>query len=1006
MNNNYTIQGVNFYFEEDSEDVTYEVKRTQLSLAELDESLRKDVLVSLIFFLLSKQNKNGLLIAKLENAIFKELVLDFFEELSIMDFHEKYSSLPPVARDSDYLDKSLKISIQFDETDCIIESFSPIMEKDSLDILFYFQQSTCVVVFNSEKIAQEYIEIYVHTFKMISKNLSILKFQKFNELDLLYDFEKELFITKNYDFTKPLYQLFEEQAQISPDSIAFEHVMSDGGKDIVTFKEMDLKSSVLAKILQDKYKVNLETAVGVYMDRSVNSAVALLAVLKAGGVYVPIERHSPDEMIAEMLTEVCPAVVISTEQEKMISKNQLRLSLSDLGEDATYKKRNTIENTSIIMYTSGSTGKPKGVKHKQLQVINRLNYMWEVYPFNKSDVVSQRTMVNYMPSMWEFLGGLLRGRKTVIISDEIVKDPYKLAQVVQECKVTYLTIVPSLFRMLSNLGDTFKLAFKEVKVWICCGEPMTADFYNDFRKNFSEALLINDYGATEVNGMLYFDSSFPKKNSYDLPGMISVPNVEVYILDDEKKLLPHGFPGTIYIGGISVSTGYLNDQQLNKEKFVQVKIKGKQIRLFNVGDKGVRLHDGSYLVLGRMDNQIKIRGIRVNIDGIESIIQRYESVERNVVIVKQQKSGNPYLTALIKAKNEIDMTKLREFVGSYLPEYMVPTQFISVNEFPLLKNGKIDRKELMKKSIESDGEKSLKLENIIKIAADIIEVPVNSINPDKRFYENGFDSVSIVEFMKKVNGYTSEELTVSQIYDYSTITELFRYIMSHKSGKNRQLYVTREVHTEKANEEVETEDLSMWLTIIQEECQKYLKTSLTIHDCSQHIFTLGITIEQLKEMLGNLNNRFGLKLSLADVFKYSSIAELATYIVDFKGSSKKKYAEQSYLEDKSHRALFERPHETNVELESISTTVIAEISEIIGVSASTIKDDTSFEELGMTLADIRMLINQLEIISLAVNHDRPVDLGTTVRSFSSELKYIEKSDESILDSISIDLPKN
>lgn len=887
-NGKYYISDVRFYF--DKESLKEKPNKTEISIDDaLSDSRYKSeyVLLESLIILCSRYNANSWLklidnnkqVFTIGNELLENKNYDvLYNELFVKDFEAS-----TILKENE---KTFNIAFEFEskainyEENCDLHIFVPANNKNR-------------VIFASNKFDTKCLNILAKCFNSIlnkfqkNKNQNVLETILVNQKmsEFLNDNGKNL---RDYDFSKPLYVIFEEQVKKTPDIDACIYLESGLHEKKITYKELDEKSSILAYKLQQA-GVTKEVPVCVCMNRSINTFISILGIYKAGGIYVPLDLSYPEKYLQSILDEVKPKVLISDENVNFNSSiKTIDVSAVDDSLENKYKPLDTIENTAIIMYTSGSTGKPKGVKHRQFQVINRLNYMWEYYPFEEGDTLAQRTSVNYMPSMWEFFGALLRGKTTIIFSDNVVKDPDLFLKSLHKFKVSYLTVVPSLFRMMTSNMDKFKRYAEGVRVWTSCGEPLTMDILKLFRESFPNSVLINDYGSTETNGMLYFDSNFKDSGENILPHFKVVPNVNFYIFDNYMNQTPIGMEGNIYIGGFVKSTGYVNNELLNKEKFVKNPIKGSKDKiLFKVGDRGVYHANGKIEVLGRVDHQVKIRGIRIDIDGIENVLEQNSKIERAVVTPKQQASGNKYLAAYIIGKNN-DLTEsdLRLYLEENIPKYMMPTQFIFANSLPLLPNGKVDRKKLTK--LKADEEYVMKNEKadekqvinkIVQIASEVLVIKTSDVFIDKKFYELGFDSVSIVELLKQINTNFNLDLSLADLYDNSSIRDFYKNCLKDKS------IVINEEEKEDGNLTINNKKQEE-----QSENSKYLEntvksmisniTMLAEEDINAEDFwqEIGMNLEEQNILIEHIQGKLRKKVTLLDIKMCNNIRELCALL--------------------------------------------------------------------------------------------------------------------------------
>lgn len=912
----YQLNGADFYFEGDKTcknlnlnthldytlDNTLITKLNELvdrNLCSLDE-----IFLNIFLVMIARFNKNSFLQVtrseqKYGSTVQKQLfrlTIDQLENITYQEYFElihseRLKEQQEASVSHQVNDTTLKIGFTNQNIDLQKDNgFDLLVIMDSVNRLRF--------CFCEQIIDGAYINTLMEgMLHMISDCCEDMKKRIFDTALMTREVESDLYSKVNrkaaYDFTKSLYEMFELQVKQTPEKIACIYVDDNRNEQSITYQQLDVKSSYLACKLQE-LGVKREVAVGVYTKRSIQTLISILGILKAGGIYLPLDLSYPNNYINNILDEINPKVIISN--HVLAKKLETDIAIFNLdclseitdGMAIEFQRENTLNSTAIIMYTSGSTGRPKGVKHKQLQVINRINFIWSNYPFQEGDVIAQRTTINYMPSMWELFGGLLKGITTVMISDILTKDPNVFLRILHDYRITYLTIVPSLFRMMSSSKEVLKEYAKIIRVWICCGEPLTVEIFNTFKQMLPNSILINDYGATEVNGFLYFDSESNRASENILPHFRAVTNVNFYILDEAFKPTPIGVPGYIYIGGLVISTGYVNNEELNIEKFIDNPLKSTDDRiLFKLGDRALYHKDGSVEALGRKDNQVKVRGIRVDIEGIEHILQQNDMISNAVIVVKEQKSGNKYLEAYIVCNREnVTEEMIRMYLEENIPAYMIPSRFCFVKGLPFLPNGKVDRKGVLKMG-ELDQLTVQQIETIlIKDSTEILGISEKNINPAKKFYEVGFDSVSIVSLLNKVNEKFNKKITISDMYDNSTISSLAKFLEGvtllnpyHETEddfKNKEENL-HELEQTKADLETDSslsdvlEQIITFISDILDIEKQYIDTQYDFQE-------MGLKTQDRSKLLDKLKEYFGLELSLMEINLADNVAALAKMI--------------------------------------------------------------------------------------------------------------------------------
>ncbi len=603
-------------------------------------------------------------------------------------------------------------------------------------------------------------------------------------------------------FNHTLYNMFKQQVQKTPFNLA---VIYENINETVnlTYQQLYILVDIVAKKIED-LSFKEQVRIGVYGERNIYTLISILAIFKSGNIYVPLDISYPEQYLETIVKEAEIKLVLKNldtltlkfeDEINVISLTNIYLETA--GNDVNYKElasdKSSLERVSLIMYTSGSTGNPKGVVHKQYQLLNRFKWMWTNYPFNSEDRICQRTNVNFMPSMWEFLGGLLQGIPTVIIASSLVKDPLRLIEVLNKQKVTYLLLVPSLLkRMLESSEGIVNL--KKIRLWMTAGEPLSIELLKEFKKCLPEALLLNDYGSTEINGVLYFDTKNFNPNLDSLPKFKSIDNITTYVLDDNLKQCKSGEVGELYIGGISLAMEYLNLPEESRRKFIVNPFGDGSNKIYRTEDLVKCDEEGNFEILGRKDLQVKINGIRMEIGAIEKVILENDTVKECVIFPKEVTEGVKKLFAYLVEQEEgsLDDNELRKFIGERLPYYMIPSHFVKLKELPRLPNGKIDRQLLLEININSkndkanfiidkDGFDELKLkEQLINIAAYVLGIEYKDINTNDEFNSIGFDSLTIVDFLNNINKKYNIKIKVSDLFDYCTINKLTEYLTKNK----------------------------------------------------------------------------------------------------------------------------------------------------------------------------------------------------------------------------------
>ena len=540
------------------------------------------------------------------------------------------------------------------------------------------------------------------------------------EQSQLLEFNKTSSIVTEDKLQQCIHQLFETRAIKNPNAVAIVW-----GESELTYQELNSKSELLADYLQQN-GVKPKIIVGIYCDRSLEMVIALLAVLKAGGAYLPLDPNLPIEAITFRLqdarvpivltqkhlqTQIETAVVATENKIHIINLDLTSLPSHPVTQSPSHPVPNP-NNLAYVIYTSGSTGKPKGVMVNHASLVNAY-WAWEA-AYQLSSVKNYLQMANFAFDV--FTGDLVRalcsGGKLVLCPRDLLLEADKLYQLIQQQQIDCGEFVPVVLRnLMQHLQETQQQL--DMSLVICGSDSWYGREYNHFRKFLGkQTRLINSFGVTEATiDSCYFETTRDIAPEQLVPIGKPFANTQLYILDQQKRSLPIGVAGELYIGGVGVARGYLNRPELTAEKFINLPafgiplIKGgRGDRLYKTGDKARYLpalkdtasHNGNIEFLGRIDNQVKLRGFRIELEEIEVILSQHPLVTENVVILREDNPGDKKLVAYLVplANKPLPLTELRNFLREKLQEYSLPSAFVFLEQLPLSPNGKIDRKSL------------------------------------------------------------------------------------------------------------------------------------------------------------------------------------------------------------------------------------------------------------------------------------------------------------------------
>jgi amino acid adenylation domain-containing protein/thioester reductase-like protein len=594
--------------------------------------------------------------------------------------------------------------------------------------------------------------------------------------------------SQDYPDTETLQSLFETQVEQTPDQTALVF-----GKDELTYADFNSRANRLAHHLIAQ-GVGPEQAVGLLLDRSFEMLVGMYAIIKAGGAYLPLDPDYPAERLDGMIADAQVNVILTTERREaqaaglaadaqVLTIDQAELPWSDLSAENP-GARAAPDTLAYIIFTSGSTGRPKGVMNEHAGIVNRLIWMQEAFDLQTGERVLQKTPFSFDVSVWEFFWPLQVGAALVIAEPDGHKDPDYLIQTIQAEEISTIHFVPSMLQaFLQNPDASSATALKRV---ICSGEALPYDLQERFFESLP-AELHNLYGPTEAAVDVSHWVCRPDARQI-VPIGHAIANTRLYVLDAHGNELATGIPGELFIGGVQVARGYSNRPGLTAERFIPDPFDPGH-RLYRTGDLVKRLDDGSIEFLGRVDFQIKIRGFRVELGEIEAVLLNYPGVREAVVV--SHGTGDQQQIAAYHTETSSDepceVGALRTHLRDKLPEYMVPSQFISLGELPLLSNGKVNRAALPDpekgRSLETAAyvaPRSALEERLAQICAEVLDT--DRVGMYDHFFDMGGNSLQATRLLYLARDFSKQPIPLRGIFEDPTISGLATLIEGLESG--------------------------------------------------------------------------------------------------------------------------------------------------------------------------------------------------------------------------------
>ncbi|WP_026785829.1 non-ribosomal peptide synthetase [Planktothrix rubescens] len=599
----------------------------------------------------------------------------------------------------------------------------------------------------------------------------------------------------DYPQIKCIHQLFEEQAERTPDAIAvvFENQQ-------LTYAELNDRANQLAHYLR-KLGVKPDELVGICLERSLDMIVGLLAILKVGGAYVPIDPDYPQERISFMLQDTQVKIILTCESLQNSLQNHQTIVIcldkdwQQINQASLENLNSTVsaDNLAYVIYTSGSTGIPKGVIVTH-QAVNRLVLNTNYIQFTPDDRVVQASNIAFDAATFEIWGALLNGAKIIIIAKSVLLSPQELALSLKENQISVLFLTTALFNQLANLVPQ---AFSSLRCLLFGGEAVEPKWVQEVLEKGAPQRLLHVYGPTENTT---FSSWYLVENvastATTIPIGKAIANTQIYLLDKNLQPVPIGVVGELHIGGMGLAKGYLNRPELTQEKFIPNPFEKDEVipptplnkdgnepsKLYKTGDLARYLPDGNIEYLGRIDNQVKIRGFRIELGEIEALLNQNEDVQSACVIAREDNPGDKRLVAYLVPQPEIILTidEIRQFLKAKLPDYMVPNAFVILEALPLTPNGKIDRRALPAPDLQSKGEyiapRNPIEEKIAQIWAEVLKLERVSI--EDNFFELGGHSLLATQVISRCQEAFEIALPLRYLFESPTIAQLSAVILT------------------------------------------------------------------------------------------------------------------------------------------------------------------------------------------------------------------------------------
>ncbi|MFZ5987762.1 MAG: non-ribosomal peptide synthetase [Bacillota bacterium] len=654
--------------------------------------------------------------------------------------------------------------------------------------------------YNSEIFLDETIKRLSNHFINILNEIIENPYIKLSEIQMLSEEEKKHIL---YDFNPgptsyprdiSICRMFEEQAYNNADNIALTFMGNS-----MTYGQLNSKANQLAWLLKEK-GIKKNSLVGIMVERSFEMIIGILAVLKAGGAYVPIDPDYPEQRINYLLSNSKIPLLIT--QGKFVERgyairsevlavdqvlSNFNLPSYNLNED--YDP----EQLMYVLYTSGSTGNPKGVMIKSHAFVNLLNWFTSEFDIDNSSSILLIAPTSFDLAQKNLYSSLIKGGRLCLFSPGLY-DYIEMSNTIEREQIDTINCSPSAFYPLLDCNmDSDFIKLKSLSKVFLGGEPINTIKLSEWTKSSNyNGEIVNTYGPTECTDI----SSYFRLDNKNIGRYVSVPigkpvhNTRLYVLGKDMGIQPVGIPGELCIGGIGLAEGYYNDPELNKKKFVDFTYMTKE-KIYKTGDLVKWLPDGNMEFLGRLDHQVKVRGVRIELGEIESRMLQHRLVKEAVVIDRENPGGDKYLCAYFVSDEKLSENELKSFLENELPSYMIPSHFIKMDKLPLTPNGKINRKE-MPEPLSGSLNKAEYSEPVSETEKRLVEIwqkvlGIERVGINENFFDIGGNSILLMQMHVNVERVFPGKVLITDLFSHPTISKLAKYI--DRANKNTSCIV-------------------------------------------------------------------------------------------------------------------------------------------------------------------------------------------------------------------------
>ncbi|WP_428231982.1 amino acid adenylation domain-containing protein [Flavobacterium sp.] len=667
--------------------------------------------------------------------------------------------------------------------------------KFDMDIAFQEQGDylSFNITYNTDIYAKESVSRIIKHYKQLleiilenpDKKIKDIEYVPKEEIDeIIFDFNDS---ARSYPTDKTVIDLFISQVLKTPENKALSFKDQN-----YTYQELDTLSSQFANCLKEDFKVSKGDFVGVQLERDAAVIIAVLGIMKAGAVYIPIDTAFPESRKSYIYEDTKIKLLITDQSTVTVQDNYNGVVFDIVNDFKAANYREALEDVKLtpndlayIIYTSGSTGNPKGVKIGHQSLMNFLYSIQQKPGVSANDVLFSVTTYSFDISILEFFVPLLSGATLYMASKDVLSDPNLIIKKIEEIQPTIIQATPSFYQMLFNADWKGN---KGLKV-LCGGDLLTESLAEKLINNNLEVW--NMYGPTET-------TIWSSVKKIEHPGESSnigkpINNTQFYILDDLLRPKPIGIPGALYISGDGLSKGYLNRSELTAQKFIEHPYKKGEL-LYETGDFGKWLPDGNIEFLGRQDDQVKISGYRIELGEVGHALMSHHQIKEAIVVADTDEFNSKSLKAYIVTTETLSLEQLRTFLKNRIPYYSIPSEFIALKQLPLTINGKIDKKRLKNVSgikITSEKEyvapETQKEKVIIQIIATELRIEASTISILDNFFDMGANSIKIFKILNEINKELGIDVRIVSLFENPNVEEFVQYLNTVESPEENNI---------------------------------------------------------------------------------------------------------------------------------------------------------------------------------------------------------------------------